>query len=68
MTRTKSHMTRNKLFYASCIYIHGYKPSYLTIDIIYDIYLSILICVMGGFIDILVMYKKAVGKGGSMCL
>jgi len=32
-------------------------------DIIYDISLNILICVMGGFINILVMYKKAVGKG-----
>ena len=27
-------------FVSSCIYIHGYNPSYLTIDIIYDVSLS----------------------------
>ncbi len=39
---------------SSCIYIHGYIPFYLTIDIIYDISLSLL-----------VMYNYAGGKGGA---
>ena len=31
---------RREQFVSSCIYIHGYIPFYLTIDIIYDISLS----------------------------
>ena len=37
-----------------CIYIHIYIPFYLTIDIIYDISLSLL-----------VMYNNDGGKGGA---
>ena len=34
------YRVRIEQFVSSCIYIHGYNPFYLTIDIIYDISLS----------------------------